>query len=159
MKGFGSLGLGSLNLLSVALTVWACSSENPAPPAQEPDATTDRRAGEKDAAEEVAREWLSLMDAGDYERAWEEADSLIRDAIAKEEFRLMSADERGSLGEILSREVRSRAYRTNLPNAPAGEYVLIEFVSSFENADSMTETVTPRLNQNGEWLVAGYYIN
>ncbi len=44
-----------------------------------------------------------------------------------------------------------------MPEAPAGEYVVLQFKSAFENADSIIETVVPRLEDDGVWRVSGYF--
>jgi hypothetical protein len=45
-----------------------------------------------------------------------------------------------------------------LPGAPDGQYVVIQFETSFENKHNAVETVTPMLEPNGQWRVSGYYI-
>jgi hypothetical protein len=49
-------------------------------------------------------------------------------------------------------------YKTSLPGAPDGDYVVIQFVTSFGNKKSAIETVTPMLEKDGSWRVSGYYI-
>jgi len=44
------------------------------------------------------------------------------------------------------------------PGAPDGEYVVIQYDSSFENKTEAVETVTPMLDPDGVWRVSGYYI-
>jgi len=41
---------------------------------------------------------------------------------------------------------------------PDGEYVVIQYDSSFEHKQSAVETVTPMLDKDGKWRVSGYYI-
>ena len=65
---------------------------------------------------------------------------------------------RKPLGQNLSRELQSKQYHTSLPGAPDGEYVVIQFASSFSNKKSAIETVTPMLDTDGKWRVSGYYI-
>ncbi|NOX96543.1 MAG: DUF4019 domain-containing protein, partial [Nitrospirae bacterium] len=65
---------------------------------------------------------------------------------------------RKPLGKNISRELKSKRYRTSLPGAPDGKYVVIQFKSSFENKKSALETVTPMLDKDGKWRVSGYYI-
>jgi hypothetical protein len=50
------------------------------------------------------------------------------------------------------------ALSQSLPGAPDGEYVVIQFATSFENKKSAIETVTPMLDSDGEWRVSGYFI-
>jgi hypothetical protein len=46
----------------------------------------------------------------------------------------------------------------NVPGAPAGEYVVIQYDTQFENAASAIETITPMHEKDGSWKVCGYYI-
>jgi hypothetical protein len=47
---------------------------------------------------------------------------------------------------------------TSLPGAPDGEYVVIQFMSSFENKRFAIETVTPMKDKDAKWRVSGYYM-
>ena len=46
----------------------------------------------------------------------------------------------------------------SLPGAPDGHYVVLHYETSFENKKTAIETVTPMLDQDGDWRVSGYYI-
>jgi hypothetical protein len=59
---------------------------------------------------------------------------------------------------MLSRKLKSAKYTTTLPGAPDGEYVVIQFDSSFEHKQSAVETITPMLDKDGKWRVSGYFI-
>ena len=59
---------------------------------------------------------------------------------------------------LLSRNLKSAAFTKTLPGAPDGEYVVIQYDSSFEHKQSAAETITPMLDKDGEWKVSGYYI-
>jgi hypothetical protein len=54
--------------------------------------------------------------------------------------------------------VISTTYATELPGAPDGEYVVIQFAASFKAKKSAVETVTPMKDEDGSWRVSGYYI-
>jgi hypothetical protein len=58
----------------------------------------------------------------------------------------------------VSRQLKSKQYTTSLPDAPDGQYVVIQFETSFEQKKSVVETITPMVNASGQWRVAGYYI-
>ena len=57
-----------------------------------------------------------------------------------------------------SRELLSAQHMTSLPGAPDGDYVVIQFKTSFANKKSAVETVTPMLEKDGVWRVSGYFI-
>jgi len=65
---------------------------------------------------------------------------------------------RKPLGRLISRKVQTKSYKTSLPGAPDGEYVVIQFETSFENKKTAIETVTPMMDKDGKWRVSGYYI-
>ena len=113
---------------------------------------------EKKAAE-GATTWLALIDEGNYRESWETAAGYFKNAVAKQQWELMLKAARQPLGKLISRVIKSTVYRKSLPGAPDGEYVIIQFESSFENKKSGIETVTPMLDKvDGEWKVSGYYI-
>ena len=65
---------------------------------------------------------------------------------------------REPLGGVLSRKLKFKQYTNTLPGAPDGEYVVIQYETSFENKESAIETITPMLDKDGKWRVSGYYI-
>ena len=119
--------------------------------------TKSNPAKEKEAMQ-AALTWLSLVDKEQYDQSWNEAASYFKDAISQQQWLQSMKSVRKPLGQNLSREVKSQQYHTSLPGAPDGEYVVIQFASSFSNKKSAVETVTPMLDTDGEWRVSGYYI-
>lgn len=109
-------------------------------------------------AVKAAEEWLALVDEGKYNESWEAAAVYFKNSITKEKWEQMAAAARKPLGKVVSRRPESKTYMTSLPGAPDGEYVVIEFATSFENKKSGIETITPMLDTDGDWKVAGYYI-
>ena len=118
---------------------------------------SDEAAKEK-AAAEAAMPWLALVDSGHYGESWFQAASLFRDSLSKEQWTNAVRAARDPLGKVVARQLKSATYATKLPNAPVGEYVVLQFETSFENASGMIETVTPMLEKDGKWKVSGYFI-
>ena len=114
--------------------------------------------GAETGAMAAAKAWLSLVDSGKYEESWNEAAGFFKGAVPKDKWQQSMQALRKPLGKNISRELKSKQYRTSLPGAPDGEYVVIQFSSSFENKKSAIETVTPMLDKDGKWRVSGYYI-
>jgi hypothetical protein len=52
----------------------------------------------------------------------------------------------------------SRQYSEKLPGAPDAKYVTIRYETVFERRASAVETITPMLDPDGVWRVAGYLI-
>jgi hypothetical protein len=106
----------------------------------------------------AAKEWLALVDSGDYEKSWKTAAEYFQHAVPQQQWQQSLTAARKPLGQVVSRQLKSKQYTTSLPDAPDGQYVVIQFETSFEQKKSMVETITPMVNANGQWRVAGYYI-
>jgi predicted SnoaL-like aldol condensation-catalyzing enzyme len=65
---------------------------------------------------------------------------------------------RDPLGPVKSRQLLSARYERSLPGVPDGEYVVIQYATSFEKKATATATVTPMKDGDGQWRVSGYYI-
>jgi uncharacterized protein DUF4019 len=114
--------------------------------------------GETKAAQQSAQNWLALVDAEKYGQSWGEAAQLFKKAVTQSQWESAARAARGPLGKLLSRKVQSADFKRELPGAPDGEYVVIQYASSFENKKSAIETVTPMKDKDGAWRVSGYYI-
>jgi hypothetical protein len=109
-------------------------------------------------AVEASDAWLKLCDSGRYSESWGTAAEFFRNAISKEQWNQSLNAARKPLGKVIKRTVKSRQYATSLPGAPDGEYVVIQYETSFEKKKVSIETVTPMLEKDGKWRVSGYYI-
>ena len=110
------------------------------------------------AAISGALKWLTTVDEEKYADSWNEAAQYFKNAVKKEQWEQSLRAVRKPLGKLVSREPKSTIYKTSLPGAPDGQYVVIQFQSSFENKKLAIETVTPMLDKDGNWRVSGYYI-
>lgn len=112
----------------------------------------------KEPAILAAESWLHLVDEEKYAESWDEASKYFRDSVSKEKWEQMVSAVRKPLGKVISRKLKNSSYKTALPGAPDGEYVVIQFNTSFENKKSSVETITPMLGKDNKWRVSGYYI-
>lgn len=110
-----------------------------------------------DAAVTAAKSWLALVDSKEYKKSWQEAAPFFKDKVKEEQWSEMVASARKPFGVLKSRELSSVMYKTSLPGAPDGEYVVIQFKTSFTDKRESVETVTP-MKADGIWRVSGYYI-
>ena len=114
--------------------------------------------GKEKAAVAVAEKWLAMVDKGKYAESWKEAAEYFKAAVKQGKWTESIQSVRKPLGRLVSRKVKSANYKTSLPGVPDGEYVVIQFETSFENKKTGIETVTPMMDKDGKWRVSGYYI-
>ena len=117
-----------------------------------------KSAEKEQAAAASAERWLQIVDSAKYAESWKEAAVLFKDAINQEQWQQSLQAVRKPLGKLITRKMKTNTYKTSLPGAPDGEYVIIEFATSFEHKNSAIETVTPMMDKDGKWRVSGYYI-
>lgn len=110
------------------------------------------------AAIQSAQVWLDLVDGGSYAKSWEDTAAVFKSAVSQADWEKTAQAVRAPLGRMVSRKIKSQQYATFLPAAPTGEYVVIQYDTTFENKANAVETVTPMLDKDGQWKVSGYYI-
>lgn len=125
-------------------------------PAQQPTPAANSAA--EQAATAAAQKWLTEIDSGRYAQSWQDASALFQGAISQQKWESALTGVRKPLGDLVSRNLESAKYTTELPGAPNGQYVVMQFDTSFANKKSATETVTFMLEKDGQWKSAGYFI-
>ena len=105
----------------------------------------------------AAEVWLSLVDDGQFDKAWDTGAKILQGVVTKANWDQRAKERRPPLGKVVSRKVGETTSTTSLPGAPAGEYVVLQYNTEFEHKKVARETVTVALD-GGAWKVSGYYI-
>jgi len=109
-------------------------------------------------AQAAAEQWLALIDAGQYAESWQATAAVFQAAVTQAQWQSALGSVRKPLGSLVSRKFKSAKHTQTLPGAPDGEYVVLEFATSFTNKKEAVETITPMLDKDGKWKVSGYFI-
>lgn len=118
-------------------------------------AQEDQRVSDAKAA---AAAWLVLLDAGQYPATWTQSASPFRAAVSQENWLSAASQVRTPLGPVTTRTLASAQFSRTLPGVPDGEYVVIQYNTTFQNKASAVETITPMRDKDGAWRVSGYFI-
>jgi hypothetical protein len=110
------------------------------------------------AAKASALAWLALVDDGKYRESWSSSADLFKRHIDQATWQKQIDAVRTPLGKVGSRASKYAQYATSLPGAPDGEYVVVQFDTSFDKKKTAVETVTPMKDPDGHWRVSGYFI-
>jgi len=106
----------------------------------------------------AAISWLKLVDEGKYKESWDNSAELFRNSITKEQWKNTLNGLLPNLGTVVQREFISAKFKSALPGAPDGKYVIISYKTEFKNKNNSIETVTPMLDKDNIWRVSGYFI-
>jgi Protein of unknown function (DUF4019) len=111
----------------------------------------------QDEAVAAGKAWLEMVDDGDYAAAWSDVAQLFKGKMDVDAWVQSVSAPRGQVGELKSRKLKSYTEMTSLPNAPDGDYAIVEFDSVFANRKDSGEML-PLVREDGRWKVGGYYI-
>ena len=112
----------------------------------------------ENAAEQSAKAWLVLVDGGKYGESWSSAAEAFKEGVSQAQWQGALEKVRAPLGKVVSRKLKAAKFTREIPGAPVGEYVVIQYDTDFENKSGAVETITPMKDKDGAWRVSGYYI-
>jgi len=115
------------------------------------------RSGAEQAAVSAARVWLKIIDDGDYARSWKEAALLFQRSVTPKSWEDSMKKYREPEGSVVSRKALDIKSAVP-PGAPAGNYVIMQFLTDFANKHGGVETVTFLEEKDGKWRSVGYFI-
>jgi DNA-binding CsgD family transcriptional regulator len=140
--------VGGLMSLSLALFAFASMSGTAGAPAAAP--TT---APAESAAVAAARDWLALVDKGDWNKSWEGTGQSFKALNTVETWARVSETVRPPLGALKSRVLLSEQ---EVPAPPYG-YQMVKFRTDYANKAGAIETLS-LIREGGAWRVVGVTI-
>ena len=123
----------------------------------QPDAPPAPSVKAEPASAAAAREWLALIDNGQWEESWQQAGLLFRSEITSGRWTHQLRPVREQLGGVVSRAFLNAEPAESLPGAPDGDYVVLQFATAFETMPEAVEVVTLAKEETG-WAVIGYFV-
>lgn len=120
------------------------------------------------AALEVVKQWLALIDAGDSKESFNQSSpsfksdlqtaTSFRRGVSEHEWESSLANFQTQLGKPVSRDLKSARDAEGYPDEPVDLHLTLEFETQFERKKHAVETVTLRADPDGRWRVSGYHI-
>lgn len=110
------------------------------------------------AAQTAAESWLRLVDHQRYGDSWDSTAAAFRGAVSRTDWEKLVVQARGSFEPFGTRKLLSASFTTRLPNAPPGQYVVLQFETQVAGERAVVETVTPMKDADGTWRVSGYFV-
>jgi len=108
-------------------------------------------------AQKQVEQWLSLVDAQNYEASWERAGTFFKQQVTVSQWQSVAQKVRKSFGAVQSRSVQSATVTTDVPGAPDGNYVILVFHAMVTHKQKAVETVTA-IEEMGAWHVVGHFV-
>jgi hypothetical protein len=118
--------------------------------AESPDAKLD--------SAEVSRRWLEAYQASDCDRSWALTAAPWRELQSKARWCEINDGLRKMAGKLVRREPRETTRTSTLPDLPRGEYVVMKFLTQFEDSPRNQEELALAREPDGQWRVVGYHL-
>jgi len=106
----------------------------------------------------AATEWLETVDEGKYAESWDEAASAFHQAVTQPAWENAVRQARTPYEPFGTRQESMAQYTAELPNAPPGQYVILQYQTSVAGSRQVVETVVPVYDGERGWRVSGYYV-
>lgn len=111
-----------------------------------------------EALEEKATNYLKLLDQGLYEKAWFDMSEIFHGLNIPQLWEKRQATIRTAYGAMYSRRLHHISYRQTYNLSPDGQYVIVQFKSSFQNKLDIIETIVLDCRVDSECSVREYII-
>lgn len=114
---------------------------------------------EKDEAAAVlaVANWFAIVDSGDYGASWDAGAQALQEAVTRDDWADAVSTARASFEPFGDRIQIASRHMTDPPNAPPGEYALMQFRAQVSGGRTVIETVVP-MKEDGVWKVSGYFV-
>lgn len=106
----------------------------------------------------AAAQFLFLVDTEEYSRSWEVSSQILQKMLSEQAWNEQIAKIRNFLGPVVERIQHDISYTDTATDVPAGEYVILTFISKFELREQVIETITLILGEDSQWRVVGYFL-
>ncbi len=107
----------------------------------------------------IARDWLALVDAANYDASWKAAGAKFRLSITPARWTEAVRKVRAPLGPLAKRTMLRTTFTPTFPGVPEGDYALVAFRAAYAKRDDGEETVTLEHEADGAWRVIGYVVH
>ena len=109
-------------------------------------------------ADTAAQTWLALVDKGELARSWDEGALVLQLGVTETKWEQLVRSARAPFEPFGARHQIMARYTTDPPNAPPGQYVLLQYQTDVSGGRHVVETVVPTLDGKRGWRVSGYFI-
>ncbi len=108
--------------------------------------------------ESSARSWLGLVDSGKYKESWESSSPLFKTKTSESEWIKSITAIRMPRGAMSARYIATAGSTKSISGFPDGEYVVLQFYTTFIEKGLALEAITLTKAQNETWQVVQYSI-
>lgn len=154
-RALRSFSLLTAGLLCLALLSTPATAQDQEAQDQEvEDQEAQNPADQTEQAREAADAWLALFDADDIEATYEMAAETFKTQVEMQDWEAQAAQVKQAVGELDGRTYMETTYADELPQAPEGDYMIVQYDTQYANLN-VTEFVILVLDED-TWRMVGF---
>lgn len=111
-----------------------------------------------EAVEKSARDWLVQTDNGKYIESWNKASALLQAQQPEPAWVKKTQSFRAPFGTMTARYIAAAGYIKAPSGFPSGDYIIVQFYTTFANNKLASETITLAKEKGETWQVIEYEI-
>ncbi|MBX3616892.1 DUF4019 domain-containing protein [Nitrosomonas sp.] len=108
--------------------------------------------------ESTARSWFKLVDDGQYKEGWEMSSTLFKTKTPEAQWIKSITEIRILRGAMTARYIATAGVTKSVSGFPDGEYIVLQFYTTFAEKGLAMETVTLVKIAENTWQIADYAI-
>lgn len=143
--------------LAIALALPAAAQTPPASPSVA-GASSGPTTAMTPTPDDRAKQWLSLIDDGNYAEAWKQSGAYLRAHQSADAFLAAVSAKRGPFGAMSNRDLKDLKMTKTLPGMRSGQYAVVRYDSAFAHQAGAVESIT-LMSENGAWSVIAYRVD
>ena len=110
------------------------------------------------AVESAARTWFELVDNAKYQESWETSSTLFKSRNSEVDWIKSITGIRTPRGAMTARYIATAGTTKSISGLPDGEYIVLQFYTTFAEKGLAMETVTLAKTAENAWQIADYSI-
>ena len=109
-------------------------------------------------SEEATKKWLSLVDAGEYEKSWDAASKVLQLTVPRAQWKIILDQIRKPLKKAETRKMTDVRVSKDPHGLPPGDYMVFVYQTKFAEKENGYEILTLVFDED-KWQVMTYQVN
>lgn len=105
----------------------------------------------------AAQEWLDLVENGQLHEGWEKLSSQYRNNVTQQKWEVVFNSLHVKSTKPINRTVLQVSQWKDHSTGSDEKYLMIRIKTTYDDQSERVQMVAPKLDDDGEWRVAGFY--
>lgn len=119
--------------------------------------TAESQAMQQHQAVSVAQEWLDLVENGQLHEGWERLSPQYRNNVTQQKWEAVFNSVHAKNARPINRTILHVSKWKDHSSGNDEKYLMVRIKTTYDDQSERVQMITPKLDEDGEWRVAGFY--